>query len=342
VKADDSSATPRRPARVAATALLVVLSPLPVSAQPAQPADKPAAPARGVVEMSLVDGSTVRATLRDERLEVRTAYGTLLVPAADVQSVEFGRRIPAALAKKIDAAILNLGSAEYKARQVATAELEALGARAYPALVRAAASNDKEVARRAQEVLTKLRESVSEEELERPEHDVIHGGGMRLIGRLTADVLKVSTAAFGEQSVRLADLRALRAPEAAGPGPQEVMADPGDLLRYQGQVGKTFYFRVTGGEPMARGRRGGGGFGPGVAGVAGVGGAVYGSGVYTTDSTLALAAVHAGVLKAGESGVVKVTVLGPATSLVGTTRNGVTSQPFGFYPATYRVSKAGR
>jgi hypothetical protein len=73
-----------------------------------------------------------------------------------------------------------------------------------------------------------------------------------------------------------------------------------------------------------------------------VSGVVHGSGVYTTDSTLALAAVHAGVLKVGEAGVVKVTVLGPGTSFAGVTRNGVTSQPFGFYPATYRVGKAGR
>src|SRR6516164_9265819 len=102
MKTDDNSASPRRPARAAAAALLVALTPLlPVaSGRPAQPAagaaDKPAAPARATVELTLVDGSTVRATLREGRLEVRTAYGTLLVPAADVQSVEFGRRIPPA------------------------------------------------------------------------------------------------------------------------------------------------------------------------------------------------------------------------------------------------------
>ena len=37
---------------------------------------------------------------------------------------------------------------------------------------------------------------------------------------------------------------------------------------------------------------------------AGVGGFVWGTNVYTLDSTLALAAVHAGLLKTGESKVV--------------------------------------
>jgi hypothetical protein len=306
-----------------------------------EPGGKPAGPA--ALEMSLLDGSTVKVTLRDERLEVRTVFGTLQVPASEVQSIEFGRRIPPAAAKKAEAAVLNLGSAEYKTRQAAMAELEALGERAYPALLRAEASNDKEVARRAKELLTRLRESVPEGELERPEDDVIQTRGMRLVGRLTADTLPVRTFAFGEQRVQLADVRSLGM-VGTTVAVQDVQPDPGNLLRFQGLVGKSFYFQVTGGAPRATGRRGGGGFAGsgGAAGPVAVGGVVYGSGTYTTDSTLALAAVHAGVLKEGETGLVKVTVLGPQASFAGTTRNGVTSSAFGFYPASYKVSKAGR
>lgn len=310
-----------------------------------EPEHKPAAPA--AVEMSLLDGSTVKVTLREERLEMRTAFGTLHVPAAEVQSIEFGRRIPPAVAKKAEAAALNLGSAEYKVRQAATAELEALGERAYPALLKAEASPDKEVARRAKELLVRLRESVSEGELERPQEDVIQTHSMRLVGRLTADTIRVSTFAFGEQRVQLADVRSLGAAGTAMAAMQDVQPDPGNLLRYQGMVGKSFYFQITGGATRVVGRRGGGGFGaaggPGGGGaVMLVGGVLYGSGTYTTDSTLALAAVHAGVLKEGETGMVKVTVLGPQASFAGTTRNGVTSSAYGYYPASYKVSKAGR
>jgi hypothetical protein len=296
--------------------------------------------------MRFVDGGALKVTLKDERLEVRTPYGTLLIPAADVERVEFGRRLPPGLGKKIEAAVVNLGSREYKARQAAQAELAALGGRAYPALVRAAESGDKEVARRAKELLTRLREAVPEEELERPEHDVVHTRIMRVEGRVAGDVLKVTTLPFGEQSVRLADVRSLGGAVDAGPGPKDVLPDPVNLTQFQNQVGKTFHFRVTGGAPGAAAGPGRlavlGGPGPGGAVAVFVGGAVYGTDVYTTDSTLAMAAVHAGVLKAGEMGVVRVTVLGPGGAFTGTTRNGVTSNAFGFYPGSYKVSKTRR
>lgn len=313
--------------------------------RPAPPAgDTGRTPAPVQLELSLLDGSTVKVALRDERLEVRTAFGTLQVPAAEVQSIEFGRRIPPAVLRKAEAAALNLGSAEYKVRQAAMAELQALGERAYPALLRAEGSSDKEVARRAKELLTRLRESVPVSELERPAEDVIQTRGMRLVGRLTAETLTVRTFAFGEQKVLLADVRSLG---AAGTtvAAQDVQPDPGTLLRFQGMVGKSFYFQVTGGAPRAAGRRAAAAFGGGPGGGGGfvmVSGALCGSGPYTADSTLALAVVHAGVLKEGETGLVKVTVLGPQASFAGSTRNGVASSAHGYYPAAYKVSPAGR
>lgn len=333
----------------ACCALFAFLFPSPATAQPERPAATPSKPERkptgpAPVELSLLDGSTVKVTLRDERLELRTAFGTLHVPASQVQSIEFGRRIPPAVAKKAEAAALNLGSTEYPARQAAMAELQALGERAYPALLRAEASPDKEVARRAKELLTRLREAAPTGDLERPEDDVIQTHGMRLVGRLTAETLRVSTFAFGEQKVLLADVRSLGMAGTAVTAAHEVQPDPGNLLRYQGMVGKSFYFQIAGGAPrMGVGRRGGGGFaGPGGGVVVIGGGVVYGSGTYTADSTLALAAVHAGVLKEGETGQVKVTILGPQASFAGSTRNGVTSSAFGYYPAAYKISAGGR
>ena len=48
------------------------------------------------------------------------------------------------------------------------------------------------------------------------------------------------------------------------------------------------------------------------------------------------------MLKEGETGLVKVTVLGPQASFAGATRNGVTSSAYGYYPASYKISKGGR
>jgi len=104
---------------------------------------------------------------------------------------------------------------------------------------------------------------------------------------------------------------------AADSSKGEGEADPGSLTRYQNQVGKRLVFRVTGS----------------------ANGGVWGSEVYTGDSTLAVAAVHAGVLKVGETGTVKVRIVEPPPSFNGTTAHGVTTQPFGSFPGAYRISR---
>ena len=81
--------------------------------------------------------------------------------------------------------------------------------------------------------------------------------------------------------------------------------------------GTTYYFRVTGASD----------------------GSVWGTDVYTGDSSLALAAVHAGAVKPGETAVVRVTVLRPLNHYQGSVRNGVTSHDFGRYGTAYRVDR---
>jgi len=81
--------------------------------------------------------------------------------------------------------------------------------------------------------------------------------------------------------------------------------------------GTTYYFRVTGATD----------------------GSVWGTDVYTGDSALAAAAVHAGAVKTGESTVVRVTVMTPLTRYQGSVRNGVTSHDYGRYGTAYRVDR---
>jgi hypothetical protein len=57
-------------------------------------------------------------------------------------------------------------------------------------------------------------------------------------------------------------------------------------------------------------------------------GTVYGTDVYSDDSAIGAAAVHAGVLANGVTGVVKVRCVGSRTSLAGSARNGVTTVPW--------------
>jgi hypothetical protein len=81
-------------------------------------------------------------------------------------------------------------------------------------------------------------------------------------------------------------------------------------------VGATYYFRVTGEAA----------------------GPLWGTGVYTGDSAIAVAAVHAGLVKAGEAAIVKVTVEQPLPGYAGSLQNGVASHEFGQYGTAYRLA----
>ena len=58
---------------------------------------------------------------------------------------------------------------------------------------------------------------------------------------------------------------------------------------------------------------------------------IWGTDVYTDDSPLCLAAVHAGVLERGQAGAVTLVIGGITNSFQASTRNGVTSQAYGSY-----------
>jgi hypothetical protein len=81
-------------------------------------------------------------------------------------------------------------------------------------------------------------------------------------------------------------------------------------------IGTTYYFRVTGSAI----------------------GSLWGTDVYTGDSSLALAAVHSGLVMVGETAVVRVIVETPLSQYQGSVRNGVTSQPFGPFKTAYRLA----
>jgi len=70
-------------------------------------------------------------------------------------------------------------------------------------------------------------------------------------------------------------------------------------------------------------------------------GVVWGSDTYTDDSSLGTAAVHAGVLAAGQTGIVKVTLQGPKTSFPGTSRNGITTSPWGSWGGSFTIAAPG-
>jgi WD40 repeat protein len=96
--------------------------------------------------------------------------------------------------------------------------------------------------------------------------------------------------------------------------------DPGDLRQWQSSVGAELLFRVTGRTT----------------------GVVYGSDVYTSDSNLATAAVHAGVLAPDQTDVVRVCIVPVLPRYEGSARNGVTTRPWATsWTGAFRVERAG-
>lgn len=92
---------------------------------------------------------------------------------------------------------------------------------------------------------------------------------------------------------------------------------PANMVDLCDPIGATYYFRVQGTTD----------------------GPVWGSDTYTGDSMLAPAAVHAGVVKDGESAIIKVTVISPPASYQGSVRNAVTSADFGRYGSAYQLER---
>lgn len=97
-----------------------------------------------------------------------------------------------------------------------------------------------------------------------------------------------------------------------------VEPDPGNLTGYRNQVGKTHVFHVTGH----------------------LTGSVWGSQIYTDDSDLGAAAVHSGLLREGQTGVVKVTILPGQDHYDGAASNGITSSSYETWQGSYSIAPA--
>ncbi|MBK8009535.1 MAG: hypothetical protein IPK23_14760 [Rhizobiales bacterium] len=91
---------------------------------------------------------------------------------------------------------------------------------------------------------------------------------------------------------------------------------PPNMLELCHDIGANYYFRVRGDTE----------------------GQVWGTDVYTGDSLLSVAAVHAGLVKPGDTAVVKVTVVAPPAKYQGSIRNNVKAHDFGRYGSAYKLS----
>ncbi len=89
-----------------------------------------------------------------------------------------------------------------------------------------------------------------------------------------------------------------------------------DLRSLESNIGESYFVDVTGEDH----------------------GPLWGTDVYTSDSSLGAACVHAGLLAPGEFGLIRVTIVPPIPFFQGSTRNGVTSEDWNHgHPGAFRV-----
>jgi beta-lactamase regulating signal transducer with metallopeptidase domain len=135
----------------------------------------------------------------------------------------------------------------------------------------------------------------------------------------TLKALQDRYAASGQLDEAVAIRDRIRELERSSPAARQAQSPPANLTEYRDRVGQSFLFEIVGAND----------------------GVVWGTDVYTDDSVLAAAAVHAGVVQPGERRLVRVTILPGRESYEGSTRNGVTSSSYATWQGSYRIEPAG-
>lgn len=96
------------------------------------------------------------------------------------------------------------------------------------------------------------------------------------------------------------------------------IADPGTMADFSQRIGDSVAVTITGSTD----------------------GSVWGDAVYTSDSNLAAAAVHSGLLRPDETAVLVVDIVDGLNRYTGSTRNGVTTLSYGTWSVAYRFQAA--
>ncbi len=281
---------------------------------PTKPDEKPAEVGW---EVRSADGQFHKVTPVDAELTVETRYGTVKVPMKEVKRVEFGLRPTDEQRKKLTAAVADVLGGSARTREAGKDTLVGLGLLAYPEVARAMKTASKDALPHLKAVYDKLKREIGEEDDDPADADVVYtADGSKLSGKLSPETVRVKVG-DKEKAIKWTDTRVLAFGDVLVEEKLEVvkLGPNGVFGLTQTHFDKVVAVEVTGA----------------------LGGSIWGSNPYTTDSTLGTAVVHAGVLKAGETGVVKIKVKADAGGYVGSTQNGVTTGNWGAYQGCYEV-----
>jgi hypothetical protein len=268
---------------------------------------QPAKTSNNPVVVYLSDGSKVYGILQESFLPFKTPYGELKIPVEQIQTLELTMELSSEHKLTVMNLIRNLGHEDFKVREEATEGLKQFGFRAYPTLLKSLKDPDPEVVRRSGDLVSYFKTNHQKQLESLREDDLLTTSKMRVEGKVSKTTLQFHNEAFGTQSLKIGNIQKILEVKHEHQFNQEVAPAPTNLSTYANQLGKVLHLRVTGSQQ----------------------GSIWGSGPYTLDSSVAVSAVHAGLVGVGETKVLRVKVVASPLNFTGTTQNGVMSAPYG-------------
>jgi hypothetical protein len=177
---------------------------------PARPDGPTPSPALSPIALSFHNGSVIQPAVLLEAVEMETKLGKLAIPAGEVRRIDFGFRLSAEDARKVDQAMRDLGSNRFQAREAATKELIRMGRLAYPALLAGRKNADLETTKRVEAILKDIRARVPASRLQTRLNDILRTSDSIVAGQITAATFRVRSELFGELKVPVSQLREVR------------------------------------------------------------------------------------------------------------------------------------
>lgn len=200
------------------------------------PATPPAPVNPKLVMLHLQDGTIIAGEMTINQISVETEFGTLEVPLDKVRSITPGLGSSPELSAKVNGLIEALGSDDYKAREQAHKDLQAMGLKVHRILEGYRNDENLERKRHIGEILKEFEELVSqqddeEEPIERPliVKDTVVTGDFTIVGKISPDEFKVSSK-YGPLNVALADLKRAERPRSIKEPVRKNVQVPGDSL----------------------------------------------------------------------------------------------------------------
>jgi hypothetical protein len=162
------------------------------------------------VILSFHNGSVIQPAVLLDAVEMETKLGKLSIPAGEVRRIDFGFRLSAEDAQKVEQAMRDLGSNRFQARDAATKALTRMGRLAYPALLANRKNADLETTKRVEAILKDIRLRVPAARLQTRRTDIVRTSDSAVAGQIISAALRVRSELFGELKVPVPQLRELR------------------------------------------------------------------------------------------------------------------------------------